>query len=222
MTELKVIYGSPRLNNKDDPLDELFFIILSQMTTAPSYERVFERLKATLGNWDRLLSIPIEDLKSLVADAGLSNQKAPRLVAIASRLRADFGHVTLEPLRNRSDRAVEAYLVSLPAVGVKTAKCVMMYAMDRKVLPVDTHVARVAQRLGLIPDGTPAAQVHDVLERVVAPRHRYDFHVNAIAHGRAVCRAKGPKCYECPIRALCPSATSSRCAIANRLDGHKA
>lgn len=176
------------------------------MTTAPSYERVFERLKATLEDWERLLSIPVEDLKSLVADAGLSNQKAPRLLAIAERLRADFGQVTLKSLYQCSDQAVEAYLVSLPAVGVKTAKCVMMYAMDRKVLPVDTHVARLSQRLGLIPEGTPAARVHDVLERVVAPKHRYDFHVNSIAHGRAVCRAKRPKCDECVVRAMCPSA----------------
>src|SRR5437868_15366555 len=75
-------YGSPRLNNKDDPLDELIFILLSQMTTGPSYERVFDRLKGKMGHWDRLLAVKLGGLKALIADAGLSNQKAPRLIAI--------------------------------------------------------------------------------------------------------------------------------------------
>src|SRR5262249_32295623 len=117
-------YGSPRLNNKDDPLDELVFILLSQMTTGPSYERVFDRLKKALQTWDRLLSTDVSEVKALIADAGLSSQKAPRLVTIARRLQEDFGAVTLAPLIDQADDAAEQYLTSLPGVGVKTAKCV--------------------------------------------------------------------------------------------------
>ena len=202
---LRLLYGSPRLNNKDDPLDELVFIVLSQMTTGPSYERVFEKLRAVVNGWHRLDLIPVDRIRALIADAGLANQKAPRLVAIAQRLRSDFGDVTLKPLADMTDDQAEAYLTSLPGVGVKTAKCVLMYSLQREVLPVDTHVGRVARRLGLIPSGGPRPGWHSAVEAAILPRDRYDFHVNALVHGRAVCRALRPRCACCTLRDLCES-----------------
>ncbi|MER9195659.1 hypothetical protein NKI13_20535 [Mesorhizobium australicum] len=112
---LKARYRSPRLNNKDDALDELFFILLSQMTTGPSYERVYNRLKAAVPNWSQLLKMDLTVLKALIGDAGLANQKAPRMVAIANQLARDFGEVTLEPLRRMTDRDAETFLTTLPA-----------------------------------------------------------------------------------------------------------
>lgn len=180
--------------------------MLSQMTTGPSYERVFERFKATLGTWEALLKTSPRKVKALIADAGLSNQKAPRLIAIARRLSEDFGAVALSPLLAMDDAEVEDYLTSLPGVGLKTAKCVMMYAMGREVLPVDTHVMRVATRLGLLSRSTSRADVHASLEAVVNPDRRYSFHVNAVAHGRQICRARAPLCSACPLDRSCPSA----------------
>lgn len=139
------------------------------MTTGPSYERVFDRLHAAFPQWDELADVSVSRLSGIIGEAGLVNQKAPRFIEIACRLRQEFGVVTLDPLLSLPDGEVEVFLTSLPGVGTKTAKCVMMYAMSRSVLPIDTHVARVARRLGLIPDGTPRAKLHDVLERVVAP-----------------------------------------------------
>lgn len=174
------------------------------MTTGPSYERVFDRLKAAVPYWDSLLLYTVDRIQELIADAGLSNQKAPRLLAIAKRLKTDFGSVTLAPVAGWSDTKIERYLASLPGVGTKSAKCVMMYSMDRKVLPADTHVRRVAQRLGLI-DVRASRDLHESLEAVVAPADRYSFHVNALAHGRAVCRALRPACRECILSDTCPS-----------------
>jgi endonuclease III len=205
---LSSLYGSPRLNNKDDPLDELVFIILSQMTTGPSYERVFEKLRAAVNGWRDLDGITEDQLRALIADAGLSNQKAPRIAAIARRLRTDFGDVTLEPLAGMADIEAEAYLTSLPGVGTKTAKCVMMYSLGREVLPIDTHVGRVARRLGLLSAGSSGRQ-HGDLEGVVRPADRYDFHVNVLVHGRAICTALRPQCVRCVLTDLCPSAQVS-------------
>ncbi len=173
------------------------------MTTSPSYERVFERLRQSLGSWDDLLAISRSDLGDIIADAGLVNQKAPRFISIARKLKADFRCVTLAPLASCDDQAAEAYLTSLPGVGTKTAKCVMMYAMGRAVLPIDTHVARIAMRLGLLDGDTPSGRRHAALEAVIPPAHRYDFHVNAVAHGRAICRARFPRCDVCQLRSLC-------------------
>jgi endonuclease III len=198
-------YGSPDLNNKTDPFDELVFILLSQMTTGPSYERVFDRVRARFRSWQQLLVVPERELVSLIADAGLSRQKAPRLIAIAKQLQLDFNEVSLGRLRKASDSVIEEYLLSLPGVGIKTAKCVMMYAFGRHVLPVDTHVNRVARRLGLIGQHASGPTAHAELEKYVRPGLRYDFHVNALVHGRRVCRALRPLCSTCVLSGLCPS-----------------
>lgn len=202
---LKAKYGSPRLNNKDDPLDELFFILLSQMTTGPSYERVFDRLKQAVPAWEGLRTVDLRVLASLIADAGLSNQKAPRMVAIAEALAGRFGAVSLESLRQMPDDEAEAVLTSLPGVGVKTAKCVLMYSLGRAVLPVDTHVARVSRRLRLV-DAVPSRSFAAAVEAAVPPECRYDYHVNALQHGRETCRPLRPKCRDCPLEPMCPTA----------------
>lgn len=201
--KLAAAYGSPRHGNKDDPFEELVFIVLSQVTTHHSYGRVFERLCDAVGSWDDLLAMPLRRLKTLIKDAGLSGQKAPRLKAIARRLTADFGRVTLDPLREMTDEDAEEYLTSLPGVGVKSAKCILMYALGREVLPVDTHVWRVARRLGLLPEDLPYGRVHDVLEEAVAPADRYAIHVNAIVHGRRLCLPLRPRCTQCFLQRAC-------------------
>ena len=197
-------YGSPRHGNKRDPLDELVFIVLSQMTTAPSFGRVYDRLKAAPGGWADVARMPLRRLRSMIKDAGLSHQKAPRIKAILRKVATDFGKPSLRRLDLMEDTAAERYLTALPGVGLKTAKCVMMYSLGREVLPVDTHVWRVARRLGLISGAVPYGRVHDALEAVVAPGDRYAFHVNALSHGRAVCSALRPKCRACLLRSLCP------------------
>ena len=212
---MKARYRSPLLNNKSDPLDELVFIVLSQMTTSPSYERVYDRLKRALPDWRLLTETPVAVLSSLISDAGLSGQRANRLKLIASRLAQDFGEVSLAELVDYNDVTAQRYLTSLPGVGVKTAKCVMMYSLGRQVLPVDTHTARVAVRLGLAPSGS-----HEAIDRelsvVVPPALRFDFHVNAVALGRDVCRAVAPKCGACILAPLCPQGRHVNCRARTR------
>jgi endonuclease-3 len=200
---LDSIYGSPRHNNKDDPLDEVIFIILSQMTTTKSFNRVYDHLKASIGSWSGLLKVPLRKTKSLIKDAGLSNQKGPRIKAILRMVKEKFGRVSLNGLSSLSDGEAEAFLTSLPGVGQKTAKCVLMYSLGRPVLPVDTNVARLASRLGLIPRKVSQGGIHIALERVVRPEDRYSFHVNGLAHGQRVCRAVYPKCGVCVLSRMC-------------------
>ncbi|MGH9895345.1 MAG: endonuclease III domain-containing protein [bacterium] len=186
-------------------MDEVVFIILSQMTTHHSCNRVFERLKHAVPRWDNVLDMSVSELERLIHDAGLSNQKAPRISGILEKINVDFGSVTLEPLGRMSDATAERYLLGLPGVGVKSARCVLMYSLGRAVLPADTHVWRVARRLGLVADTVTYPRLHDVLHRIVRPADRYRFHVNAIPLGRKVCIAKRPRCSTCPLMWLCPT-----------------
>ena len=201
--KLRDAYGTPDLGNYRNPLDELFFILLSQRTTGPSYERVFATFKEWAGNWEILRGKSVRQITPVIAPAGLAKQKARHVVDIIERLHVEFGQVTLEPLKGWPDTKVELFLTSLPGIGAKTAKCVMLFSLGREVLPVDGHVARVAERLGLVDRSASGTRTHEVLEQVVPRGDRLDFHVNAVAHGRAVCRARNPKCGECPVRQFC-------------------
>ena len=101
------------------------------------------------------------------------------------------------------DAAVESYLRGLPGVGPKTAACVLVLAMGRAAFPVDTHVHRIARRLGWVPANSTADHAHQVLGPLVPPEIRYDLHLAMITHGRTVCRAARPSCDACVLRDLC-------------------
>ena len=169
-----------------------------------SFGRVYDRLRRRCTTWDVALKMRLSAVKRLIKDAGLSGQKAPRIRAILSRVRADFGEMSLDGLTALPPDEVQTYLLSLPGVGIKTAKCVMMYSLGFEVLPVDTHVWRVARRLELVPMHLSYAAVHDTLEAIVTPPDRFSFHVNAIAHGRQVCLPLRPRCEACILNRICP------------------
>jgi endonuclease III len=118
------------------------------------------------------------------------------------------GRIDLARLYDLDDTAVEEYLTSLPGVGPKTAACVLAFAMGRPAFPIDTHVHRVAVRLGWIPARTTAERAYRLLTPVVPPDVRYDLHLALIAHGRKICKALRPRCDICVLRARC--ATGSR------------
>ena len=80
-----------------------------------------------------------------------------------------------------------------------------MFALGRPALPVDTHVHRVAQRLGLVPAKAGAAEAHDILEAHLEPDEVYPFHISLIKHGRRICRSQRPLCERCPLLDGCPA-----------------
>ena len=108
-----------------------------------------------------------------------------------------------------TDAEAQAYLVALPGVGPKTAACVLLFALERPVMPVDTHVHRVARRLGIIGEKVTADQAHPLLTDLAGPDDAaqvYAVHVDFVRHGRRICHARRPVCGECPLAAMCPSA----------------
>ena len=111
-----------------------------------------------------------------------------------------------------TDQGLWDTLVALPGVGPKTAACVLLFSLDRPFFPVDTHVHRVAKRLGLVPPGADAVATQASFQESVADDEMYPLHMNLIRHGREVCTAERPRCSECVLRDLCPriGVTSSR------------
>src|SRR5205823_12509395 len=121
-------------------------------------------------------------------------------------IEGDHGKLDLRFLDRMSDDEVRSYLLALPGVGPKTAACVLAFSLLRPVIPVDTHVGRAATRLGWIPPRTNDVDAHVVLERVVPPDIRVSMHVGLIRLGREICKPGRPKCEECPLSDLCPTA----------------
>lgn len=196
------VYASPRHGNPTDPLDDLIYIIISTRSHERRFATVYRQVKSAFQTWDEISHPSLPVLESLLIPGGLGKLKARQIVSIVEQLRADFGHATLAPLRAWDADIVEAYLTSLWGVSRKVAKCVAMYTLGRQVLPVDVHVHRIAGRLGLQVKRRPDTS-QDLVEEAVPPRLRYGFHVNAIAHGRAICRPRNPRCDVCCIASWC-------------------
>jgi endonuclease III len=168
--------------------------------------RAFAALRGRYPTWESLAAARARDLARVIRPGGLSNVKAPRILAVLREIRAREGDFDLSWMGDASDREVIEYLTSLPGVGPKTAACVLAFSLGRPALPVDTHVHRVAGRLGLVPPRATAAQAHPLLEAAVPPRLRVSMHVGLIRLGREICKAGRPLCEACPLQDLCPSA----------------
>ena len=203
---LRMAYGQPRHFNPTDPLDDLIFLVLSRMTQEIKYVRTYSRLRNSLSTWHAVRDAPPDELEGLIHEAGLSRTKTAQIQEILREIEAREVGLSLNRLRDMESSQIEAYLTSLPGVARKTALCVMLYALGRDVLPVDTHVWRVAQRLGLAPEGAWSEGRGRAFEAAVPRELRGSLHVTMVAHGRQVCRARAPVCESCALVDLCPTA----------------
>ena len=193
-------------------IDEIVATVLSQHTSDINSERAFAQLKNVFPSWEQLAAAPVGQVADAIRCGGIADQKARRIQQILAAIEDREGRLNLDRLHDLDDAAVAAYLESLPGVGPKTAACVLTFALGRAAFPVDTHVHRVAIRLGWIPAAATADQAHRLLGPRVPADIRYDLHVALITHGRQVCRAQRPRCDHCVLRDLCsysPSASSA-------------
>jgi endonuclease-3 len=203
---LEAAYGRPQWQPRHGAVDELIYTILSQNTADVNTERTFAELQQRFPSWAAVRDAPVEKIVAAIGSGGLAATKAPRIKAVLEALSRRTGLPDLGELADMSDGAALAYLQRLPGVGPKTAACVLLFALGRPAMPVDTHVQRVATRLGLIPARLPLPEAHDLLTRLAGATDVYALHINLVRHGREVCHARRPDCGRCPLAAICPSA----------------
>ena len=191
-------------------IDELVATVLSQHTSDINSERAFAQLKDRFPSWEQVAEAPGGQIADAIRCGGIADQKARRIKQILAAIEEREGSIDLGRLRDLGDEAAAAYLESLPGVGPKTAACVLAFAMGRPAFPVDTHVHRVATRLGWIPAHAAADRAHRLLAPRVPPDIRYDLHLAMVTHGRTVCRAQRPRCGSCVLLDLCPHGSGQR------------
>ena len=196
-------YGRPVWVPRYPPVDELVYTVLSQNTADVNTIRSYEALTAHFPNWSSVRDAPVEEIEATIARGGLAHVKAPRIKAILAAISERTGEPCLDELAAMDDAAALAYLERLPGVGPKTAACVLMFALGRPAMPVDTHVHRVAARLGIIDSRLSAEAAHGPLTELSGPENVYAVHVNLVLHGRQICHARRPACAGCPLGNMC-------------------
>jgi endonuclease-3 len=184
--------------------------VLSQHTTDASADAAYRRLRERFPSWSAVADADRRAIAAAVRGAGLARTKAARIRDILRRIRRERGSVDLGFLRSMSTEDAMAYLTAFRGVGPKTAACVLLFGLGRDVMPVDTHVHRVVGRLGVV--GRPATRerTFEALSGAAPRGKARSLHVNLVRHGRAVCRARAPRCGDCVVRGRCRSAPGRR------------
>ena len=196
------------LGNREDPDEELLFILLTLMTRSQAaIERTLGAILERAGTppWKGIARLQRRTLVRLLQPVGLVNRRADQLHALARTVfdEHDGSLTTLAPL---PDEGLLRTLELLPGVGRKSARCVAAYSFGRDMLAVDVHVLRVVKRLGLSPMEARWNDVDAHLNVDVPRRLRYGLHVLLVQHGRDICTCVAPACASCVLAKGCPSA----------------
>jgi len=198
---LRELYGVPGQRPHGRPLEELILTVLSQSTNDRNRDMAYGRLRERFPSWEAVRDAPVEEIEEAIRPGGISKVKSARIQAI---LRAIGDPLDLVWLADVPVDEARAYLMDLPGVGRKTAACVLLFAFGAHDVPVDTHVARVGQRLRLLRPGASFDELHEQMLAVTPPGAELELHLNLLRHGRRTCHAQRPACPECALRRMCP------------------
>jgi endonuclease-3 len=198
------MHGIPPWEPDGDALGGLVATILSQHTSDVNSARAYARLVERLPTWEQVRDAPLEVVADAIRPGGLAQQKAVRIQRILREIgEQSGGELSLQGLRDMPLDEALTYLRTFSGVGPKTAACVLLFSLGRPAFPVDTHVWRVAKRLGLIGGSVSADAAHEILMRLIPAEWRHTMHVNVIQHGRRLCHARNPLCSRCLLRPEC-------------------
>ncbi len=196
-------FGIPERNNvRPDPVDLLIATILSQNTNDRNSYKAFRNLKNNFKSWEEVEKLPASRIEKFIRIAGLGKQKSNAIRDFLRQLKKQIGKISLDYMNEKGNYEVIDELTQYNGIGVKTASCVLLFAMDRNVCPVDTHVHRTTNRLGLV-DTKSADKTFLLLNKNFPEGIAHSFHTNLIKLGREICRPAKPRCADCPLVKIC-------------------
>jgi endonuclease-3 len=200
---LLAAYGQPDWRPNYAPMDELILTILSANTSDVNSGRAFDRLKAAYPTWEAVMKAPLTELTEVIRPGGLAPTKAPRIQAALRRILAERGEFDIGFLADLPVEEATQWLTEFDGVGHKTASIVLLFCFDKPAFPVDTHVQRVSQRLGIAGPKDDPARIKAAWESLVPSEWFYALHLNLIRHGREICLARTPRCAACVLQQHC-------------------
>ncbi len=178
---------------KDDPFRSLISVVLSAQTLDTQTEKATRKLFAIASTPDAILALPPSRLRGLIRDVGMYNLKTENIRKLCRQLIEACGR---EVPRTR------AGLMALPGVGRKSADIMLRFVFAEPAIAVDTHVFRVANRIGLTAEKTEVKTAEALAERT-PKRYRWGAHIWLLEHGKRVCRSRKPRCDECDLGDIC-------------------
>ena len=183
-----------------DPFRVLITTILSQRTTGENTAKASKRLFSTFTTPREMAEARVKEIEELIKPSGFYRIKAKRIKEVS--------RIIAEKYSGKLPAKLEE-LLSLPGVGRKTANCVLVYGFGKSALPVDTHVHRVSNRLGLVKTKTPE-DTEEALRKRISKEYWININELFVKFGRDICRPLKPKCNACFLRAECDSAASKK------------
>lgn len=190
MRALKKLYGYKRWD-KGSPFRVLISTILSQRTKDENTERATNALFAEYSTPEAIASAPLRSIEKLIKPSGFFKTKAKYVKEAAQHVVKHGMPTTLEEM------------VKIHGVGRKTANCVLVYGYGVPAIPVDTHVHRIANRLGWVKTKTPE-ETEAALAEILPKKHWIEINQLLVMHGQRTCLPRSPRCAECPLT-WCPS-----------------
>ena len=200
---LAAYFGNTVPRPARDVTHELIHAVLSQNTHRRNYNLAYARLMDAFPTVEELAVAPLSKIEMTIRPGGLSRQKSKAIKSILLAIKEKTGSYSLDFIGDMDVPEAREYLTSLPGVGPKTASVVLMFALGRKVLPVDTHVLRTSKRIGLVDRRATAEKAQAALEELFPPPIRPRVHLNLVELGRKICHARGPTHEVCPVKSIC-------------------
>jgi endonuclease-3 len=189
MTALRELHDAENGN----PFTILIGTILSARTKDENTAKVVKKLFAEYKTAKDLASAKIRDIEKIIKSIGFYHVKARRIIDVAKIIESQYKGIVPDNLDQ---------LIMLPGVGRKTANCVLVYAFEKPAIPVDIHVHRISNRLGIVKTKTPEETEFELMKKI--PK-KYWLKVNDtfVMYGQNICKPISPMCDVCKIKKLC-------------------
>lgn len=198
-------YKRLKLENRREPMHELISTMLSHRTNHADEEKAYYTMLERFGDWEGVMNAPFEELADAIATTRYPGQKAPQIQETLRIIKQERGETNIDFLKDMPVDEAMKWLTRLPGVGPKTATLLLLFNFKKPVMPVDTHVFRISQRVGIIGAKITANKAHDLLLEMLPPDpvELYNFHIHMLRHGQRICTFHKPKCEKCVLNSIC-------------------
>ena len=193
-------------------MEQLIATILSQRTNYANERKAYEQMWERFGSWEGIMKAPVAELTQAIATSNYPEIKAPRIQTTLRLIQEECGSFNLDFLADWPVEKAQEWLMRFEGVGHKTATFLLLFSLRKPVLPVDTHVHRVSQRVGIIGAKVSQAKAHTVLLDM-QPRDAVEllnYHTLLFKHGQQVCIWSYPRCNACVLQDICDYYQSTR------------
>ena len=193
------------VSSSDSDFKTLVITVISQNTadrnTACAFENLSKKFPITP---EALLKAPISEIEESLKVAGLYRNKARTLKKLAKIVIEKFGG-SLNFIHKMPLEEARKTLIELPGIGPKTADVLLLFRAKKPTIPIDTHIKRVSKRLGFVSSNADYEEIRETLQKLYNPKDYFEVHILLIMLGRKYCKARNPRCRECPVSKLCPT-----------------